>query len=250
MDYVPRRLLRGPSAPPSDAAGLLNGRRSAFVNPLKGKGTPPKEDRELNYRPAKHFIDNASFKSSVGDVLRHREELGAGSTGAYAVVRTALRACPQSYDCHLVGGGASVVAPAPTHKPMRRPATAAPRTDRVMPLASDQPAEPTYALLATARRDVFVANRPSTAPACVLLAGNKKQLRGGYELSKEAYPDVHAYRHSGGICPPEYKLLTERPAAPQLAPPTSQQARLSFFDSKSAMLANQMRSKMSDVIGH
>lgn len=54
--------------------------------------------------------------------------------------------------------------------------------------------------------DVFVnTGRPSTAPACVLV-GKKTLSRTGYDLSRAAHDDVVRYRHSGGICPAEYKV--------------------------------------------
>lgn len=51
--------------------------------------------------------------------------------------------------------------------------------------------------------DVFVASRPTTAPACVLRS--KPVMRAGYDLGGSPNADVVQYRHSGGICPPEYK---------------------------------------------
>ncbi len=49
-------------------------------------------------------------------------------------------------------------------------------------------------------------------------------------------------------CPAPVQLLTERPAAPQLAGPAVEQARGSFFDARQAMLANKLRSYDSSGI--
>ncbi|KXZ52822.1 hypothetical protein GPECTOR_8g206 [Gonium pectorale] len=240
-----RRPLRGRGAGPThDAAGVATTQMTG-QNPVKGKGNPPPNQKEWAFHPGKHFIPGKSFTSSMSTILKHDERRDAAPLAAAA--RPSVRLYDRSYEANLAGGGVSVLTPPEVSKPIRRLGTAGPRTERVLgTLPEDATAAPTYALLGTARRDVFVVNRPTSAPACVLLS--KLQTRAGYEAARGNHTDVLQYRHSGGICPPDYRLVADRPAQPQLSPPPSQQARSSFFDSASAYQANKMRSHMSNVI--
>ncbi|KAG2453454.1 hypothetical protein HYH02_001675 [Chlamydomonas schloesseri] len=253
IEYVPRRLRKGPQGPPADGAGLLNATRN-MVRPAKGKGVPPADEREWEFRTAKHFVPSASFKSNMCSVLNHNMTSTVPEPAARPV---GIRLSERSYMGNLVGGSVAVAVESPQHKPMKRPGTAAPayRTDRVfgMAPASTTAEEPKYALMSTARRDVFVnSGRPTTAPACVLV-GSKTQHRTGYDLSRAAHDDVVRYRHSGGICPQDYKLTTERPAAPQratAAAPTPE-SKASFFAARSSYQVNRARGHMSDILmGH
>ncbi|PNW75490.1 hypothetical protein CHLRE_12g528800v5 [Chlamydomonas reinhardtii] len=254
IEYVPRRLRKGLQTPPADGAGLLNATRN-LVRPAKGKGAPPPDEREWEFRTSKHFVPSSSFKSQMNTVLNHNMSSTVPESAAKPV---GLRLSERSYLGNLMGGGVSVAVESPQHKPMKRPGTAAPayRTDRVFGMvpASNRPEEEhQYALVSTARRDVFVnTGRPSTAPACVLV-GKKTLSRTGYDLSRAAHDDVVRYRHSGGICPAEYKLSTERPAAPQraaAAAPTPE-SKASFFAARSSYQVNRARGHMSDILmGH
>ncbi|KAG2439360.1 hypothetical protein HXX76_004719 [Chlamydomonas incerta] len=254
IEYVHRRLRKGSQTPPADGAGLLNATRN-LVRPAKGKGTPPADEREWQFRTSKQFVPSASFKSHMNTVLDHNLTSTVPEPAAKPV---GLRLSERSYVGNLVGGGVSITAESQLHKPMKRPGTAAPayRTDRVFGMApgsNNTEMEHQYALMSTARRDVFVnTGRPTTAPACVLV-GKKTLSRTGYDLSRAAHDDVVRYRHSGGICPSEYKLSTERPAAPQraTAAASTPESKASFFSARDSYQVNRARGHMSDILmGH
>ncbi|GLI58532.1 hypothetical protein VaNZ11_000274 [Volvox africanus] len=212
---------------------------------LRGRGVPPPNGKEWEYHPSKQFIPGKSFASSLGSIMRQQGD----SVTDQGTPRTSVRMSDRSHESHLSGGGVEVVSPVKPFKPLRRMGSPGPETARVLGIKANDTRDaalPTYALLGTARRDVFVTSRPTTAPACVLLT--KTGLRSGYEKGRSAYDDVVQYRHSGGICPPEYKMLAERPAAPQLGPSSNTQARSSFLDSRSSYQINKMRGQMSDIL--
>ncbi|GIL70900.1 hypothetical protein Vretimale_3963 [Volvox reticuliferus] len=214
---------------------------------LRGRGVPPPNGKEWEYHPSKQFIPGKSFASSLESIIKQQRDRTADE--ATPPLRTSVRISDRSHASHLSGGGVEVVSPVKPYKPLRRMGSPGPKTARVLGIKADDTKDaalPTYALLGTARRDVFVTSRPTTAPACVLLTNTG--LRSGYENARSAYDDVVQYRHSGGICPPDYKMVAERPAAPQLGHPGDPHARNSFLDSQSSYRVNKMRGQMSEIL--
>lgn len=66
------------------------------------------------------------------------------------------------------------------------------------------------------------------------------------QIHTGANQDLFHYRHSGGICPAEYKMEGTRLPAPQLSPPPANAARDAFFAARLGYAQNRVRSKMSD----
>ncbi|GFR43773.1 hypothetical protein Agub_g4887 [Astrephomene gubernaculifera] len=241
-----RPLRRHASGPAQDAAGAVTGQKGD-KNPLRGRGNPPAEEKEWQFQSSKHFVPGKSFAPSLTGVLERRAGSSGPATGNS--VRTELRLSPRSYQSHLAGSAVSVTSEANVAKPMRRPGSGTPRTQRVLGVAADadEPVQTTFALFgSSSRQGKYGFTRPTTAPA--LFLRTKAQTRVGYETGRSAHGDVLNYRHSGGICPPQHKLVTERPAAPQLTAPASEQARSGFFDARTSYQVNKLRSQRSDIL--
>lgn len=246
LDQYHRRLRKGvPTPKPEEGAGLLSGHRfHGRATPAKGKGTPPADAKEQKHARAKQMVPGKSFAASY-NLIAHPESAEAAA-GAPSV-RSSVRITGHSYVCQLAGGAATVTSEAVPNRPKKRPSTATVKTARVLCLdeAFDGPlqVDAAYAYYSSVRAGAF-ACRPSTAPPCVLRNG-QTLARKHYEQCAAGHADVFRYRHSGGICPDEYKFSTDRQAAPQLVTHTGPVAREAFLDSRRSYDLNKVRAHAS-----
>ncbi len=170
----------------------------------------------------------------------------------------------------------------PIKRPIRRPGSAAPTNDtkaRVMVLA-DEPSPPStpsgYSVPSASAfapfftessspynssKEAMLANtwarqsyeagvtssfpsRPSTAPASRPVSRHEATSR-YIESMALSNLDVYQYRHSGGICPKEYKFDDARMPGPQVESPRPDSARDSYYASRVDYARNRVRAMVS-----
>ena len=86
------------------------------------------------------------------------------------------------------------------------------------------------------------AKRPQTAP------GQHSDSRKHYHEAMISNQDVFRYRHSGGICPDEYKFDSVRVSAPALVLPPAGTAKDVFFDTRASYSFNRVRGLTSNPL--
>jgi len=276
MEGYHRRLRAAPPAPSNDAAGLLY-RDANFhgrMTPLKAKSKGPPDNYEPDFRLSKRLVPGKSHASEPA-LLVHNPTLnqsmdsamfsllasqGSRPTSASGI-RPSLRVCEGSYRQSLQGGGLHCIAEMPPPRRLLKPghfadvmqASTKPRVmvhaEDVAPAPGTVPSPRSF-LDDTWSRQVAatkgsLANRdlparPSTAPP--------NEARTRYHQVNSANKDLWEYRHSGGICPKDYKMdPSSRMPAPQLTSPSKDDAKKVYQTNQSEYALNRVRGLMSRV---
>jgi len=282
MDTYHRRLRKPQPAYGDDAAGLVCGSKfQGRKTPLKGKGTPPPDNYEPQFHPSKRVVPGKSHYAAK-DLLHHQQHERSPNpmamsmdSGMLALAkqgmsplrpqsasggRACLKLCENSFRSSLQGSGLAVISEVPVHRPIRKPGTAAPTSAtkaRVLVLAEDVAPPPEWET--TTPRDAHLRSawerqsvdvgclsraleRPSTAPPKMVHEARRRY----HETHTGANLDLFHYRHSGGICPDDYRTDDARSPAPQLASPGADAAREAFFASRLGYAQNRVRAKISE----
>mmetsp|Transcript_20126 Transcript_20126/g.36161 ORF Transcript_20126/g.36161 Transcript_20126/m.36161 type:complete len:212 (-) Transcript_20126:354-989(-) len=129
QSYAHRRLKKSYQAPPSDAAGMLYGKKyQGRTTPLKGKGNPPEDDKQRPFSASAKMILPGKSYACERDLLVHNSNVPPPKTSV------CLRILEASFKTHLTGGSASVQSTKDdSYRPQKRAPTSRPYTaERVM----------------------------------------------------------------------------------------------------------------------
>jgi len=154
-----------------------------------------------------------------------------------------------SFRSSLQGSALTVIQEAPVHKPLRRAGDSAPThktAARVLcwheEVVCEPEPNPTWELQAGEAQGMSrELERPRTAPP------KHNEARKNYHADFFGHQDVLRYRHSGGICPDEYKFAETRMSAPSLEVKRPASAREAYTDARMSYSYNRVRSLMSCV---
>lgn len=212
------RKLRGSAAGPvADGAGLLpNDKFAGRATPLKGKGAPPPDMNEAQFKAAKHFVDGTSFKDN--DVLITSRPVTPEDTS----FKPAKKFLPNaSFKGNLTGTSAAVAAAEPSYRKSRSFSSAAP--DRTLEATSTR-------LFGEGEVE---AHRPCLKTTMPKPAGSE---------------DVMKYRFSEGVSTKDYKMTNERMPAPTTRPVDMGKSTTSFMNASCDYSKNKYRGQGTAIV--